>query len=73
MVDAKTETVIRSGFLKISCRQAGALNGSWLQSGRIAHPVAVTGYTLMAFLAAGQLPNEGEYGRAVKNGDPNIS
>ena len=32
------------------------------------HPVAITGYTLMAYLAAGQLPGEGEFGRAVNAG-----
>ena len=32
------------------------------------HPVAVTGYALMAFLAAGQLPDQGEYGKNVKRG-----
>ena len=32
------------------------------------HPVAITGYTLIAFQAAGNLPGEGPYGRVVKKG-----
>jgi hypothetical protein len=32
------------------------------------HPIAITGYALMAFQAAGQLPGEGEYGKQVSLG-----
>ena len=44
-------------------------DGSWGVSSRERqHPVAITGYTLMAFQAAGNLPNEGKYGKNVNDG-----
>ena len=44
-------------------------NGSWGESSEESrHPVAITGYTLMAFQAAGNLPGEGPYGKNVKKG-----
>ena len=44
-------------------------DGSWGESSEERrHPDAITGYTLIAFLAAGNLPNEGPYGKVVKKG-----
>ena len=40
-------------------------SGGW---GERQHKVAVTGYVLMAFMAAGQLPDEGEHAAAVSRG-----
>ena len=44
-------------------------DGSWGESSEERrHPDAITGYTLIAFQAAGNLPNEGPYGKVVKKG-----
>ena len=45
-------------------------NGSWNAGAKRSkqHPIAMTGYTLIAFMAAGQLPEEGEYARNVTAG-----
>ena len=44
-------------------------DGSWGESSEERRrPVAITGYTLIAFQAAGNLPGEGPYGRVVKKG-----
>src|SRR4051812_23182358 len=56
VVDAKTEAIIKGGLKYLAAKQSP--NGSWTSPGG-AHPVAVTGYALMAFLAAGQLPDQG--------------
>ena len=66
VVDARTETVIR-GALKYLAAQQNA-NGSWDTGSGESYEVAMTGYVLIAFLTAGQLPDEGEYGRHVTNG-----
>lgn len=65
IVDAKTETVIKGALRYMAAKQTPT--GAWT-SPNGEHPVAVTGYTLMAFLAAGQLPGQGEYGKEVKRG-----
>ncbi len=47
----------------------GDRKGSWgISSRERQHSVAITGYTLIAFQAAGNLPNEGKYGENVKAG-----
>src|SRR6185369_14161228 len=44
-------------------------NGAWASAEmEQQHPVAITGYALMAFQAAGQLPGEGEFGKNVSMG-----
>src|SRR6516225_7166535 len=66
VVDAPdTEKVIKAALKYLAAKQTP--NGSW-NAGAGEHPVAMTAYTLMAFLAAGNTPNEGEYGKAVARG-----
>ena len=66
-VDDKTEAVIQGALKWISTKQAP--NGEWASADQEKqHPVAITAYTLMAFLACGHLPGEGEYGRNVSAG-----
>lgn len=67
VVDGPTESVI-NGALRYLAQQQGA-NGAWSGPGRRGdHPVAMTGYTLLAFMAAGNLPEEGDYARQVSAG-----
>lgn len=67
VVDAPTESVI-NGALRFLAAQQQA-NGSWSAQGRRGdHPVAMTGYVLIAFMAAGNLPEEGDYARQVNAG-----
>ena len=63
VVDAKTEQGIKGALKYLAAKQTP--NGSWTSPGG-AHPVAVTGYAIMAFMAAGHLPDQGEYGKNVK-------
>ncbi len=66
-VTPATEKVIQ-GALKYMADQQKA-DGSWGSSREESrHPVAITGYTLIAFQAAGNLPGEGPYGRHVTKG-----
>lgn len=67
-VDAPTEDVLRGALRWLAVKQN--VNGSWNAGGKRHgdHPVAMTGYVLMAFMAAGNLPEEGEYARQVKAG-----
>jgi hypothetical protein len=65
VVDAETEKIIKSALKYLAAKQTP--NGSW-NAGAGEHPVAMTAYTLMAFLAAGNTPNEGEYGKNVTRG-----
>src|SRR5262249_26023687 len=67
VVDEKTEAVIKGALKYLASKQLP--NGAWGSSGDEAnHPIAMTGYVLMGFLAAGQLPGEGEYGKNVTAG-----
>jgi len=66
VVDEKTEAVIRGALKWLASKQNG--NGSWSASDGGKYEVAMTGYTLMTFLTAGQLPDEGEYGKNVTAG-----
>ena len=67
MVDAKTEAVIKGGLKYLASKQQPS--GAWGFSGdESKRQVAMTGYTLMAFQAAGHLPGEGEYGKHVTAG-----
>jgi len=65
IVDPKTEDVIKGALKYLAAKQTPS--GAWT-SAKGEHPVAFTGYTIVAFLAAGQLPDEGEYGRNVSSG-----
>src|SRR5262245_50465868 len=66
-VDEKTEAVIKGGLKWLASKQMA--NGAWGVSGdEQRYPVAMTGYALMAFQAAGQLPGEGEFGKNVTLG-----
>jgi hypothetical protein len=67
VVDEKTEAIIKGALKWLASKQQP--NGAWGYSGdETRHPVAMTGYTLMAFQAAGQLPGEGEFGKNVTAG-----
>lgn len=66
VVDEKTEALIKSALKWLAAKQQP--NGSWNTGRGNEHPVAMTGYTLMAFMSAGQLPGEGEYGKNVTRG-----
>jgi hypothetical protein len=65
VVDPKTEEVIQGALKYLSAQQAP--NGSWSGNGN-QHPIAMTGYALMAYMACGNLPTGGQYSRAVANG-----
>src|ERR1043165_4523506 len=57
-VDEKTDAVIKSALKFLASKQLP--NGAWgTAEEETRHPIAITGYTLMAFQAAGQLPAEG--------------
>jgi hypothetical protein len=67
VVDEKTEAVIKGALKWMASKQLP--NGAWGSSGdEQRHPVAITGYVLMGFMAAGQLPGEGEFGKNVSAG-----
>jgi hypothetical protein len=66
-VDAQTDAVIKGALKWLASKQAP--NGEWAAADmEKQHPVAITAYTLIAFLAAGHLPGEGEYGKNVSAG-----
>ena len=62
-VDDKTESVIRGALKYLAAQQEKS--GAWNAEHR---RIAMTGYVLMAFLATGNLPNEGPYGKNVAAG-----
>ena len=68
VVDAPTEEILRGALRFLAAKQN--VNGSWnaSDSRRADHPVAMTGYVLLAFMATGNLPEEGEYAKQVKAG-----
>ncbi len=67
VVDPPTEVIIHGALRYLAAQQQ--TNGSWSAGGRRGeHPVAITGYALLAFMAAGNLPEEGEYARQVNLG-----
>ncbi len=67
IVDAKTEATIKGALKYLASKQQAS--GAWGFSGEEQkRQVAMTGYTLMAMQAAGQLPGEGEYGKNVTAG-----
>jgi hypothetical protein len=66
VVDDKTEQLIKGALKWLAAKQQP--NGSWNSGRGNDHPVAMTAYTLMAFMSAGHLPGEGEYGKHVTKG-----
>jgi hypothetical protein len=60
VVDANTDAVIKSSLKFLASRQSPG--GSWSSPGNN-YMAAITGYVLIAFMASGQLPGEGEYGQ----------
>ena len=65
-VDRETAEVIRGGLKYLSAQQNP--NGAWTELNKPEWETAITGYALMAFLATGNLPNEGEFGKVVAAG-----
>lgn len=65
-VDRDTAEVIRGGLKYLVAQQNP--NGAWTEANKPEWETAITGYALMAFLATGNLPNEGELGKVVAAG-----
>jgi hypothetical protein len=65
VVDAKTDEAIKGAVRYLAAQQTPT--GAWIST-KGEHPIAITGYAIMAFLASGNLPNEGEYGKNVTAG-----
>lgn len=67
VIDEKTEAVVKGALKFLASKQSP--NGAWGSSDEEQrHPVAITGYVLMAFQAGGHLPGEGEFGKNVTAG-----
>jgi hypothetical protein len=62
-ISPQSEAVVKGALKWLASKQQP--NGSWV-SGR--HTTAFTSYALMAFMAAGHLPQEGEYSKNVQLG-----
>ena len=65
-VDRETAEVIRGGLKYLAAQQNP--NGAWTEQNKPEWETAITGYALLAFLASGNLPNEGEFGKVVAAG-----
>ncbi len=66
-LDPKTEEVVKGALKWLASKQHP--NGAWgTAEMEQQHPVAMTGYALMAYQAAGHLPGEGECGKNVALG-----
>ena len=65
-MDDRTEQTIRAALKYLSSKRNG--NGSWATGEGDRQELAMTGYVIMAYLAAGQLPDEGEFGKDVTAG-----
>jgi hypothetical protein len=59
VVDANTDAIIKSSLKYLASKQSPG--GAWSVGNN--HMAAITGYVLIAFMASGQLPGEGEYGQ----------
>lgn len=67
VVGDRTETIIKGALRFLSSKQLA--NGTWgISDEERRHPTAMAGYVLLAYLSAGQLPGEGEFGRHVAAG-----
>jgi hypothetical protein len=62
-IDPAAEQVVQQSLKWLASKQQPS--GAWVGP---PNSVAFTSYTLMAFMAAGQLPDEGEHGRTVARG-----
>jgi hypothetical protein len=65
VVDEPTAATIRGALKYLATKQQP--NGSWTED-RPDYKTAITGYVLIAFMANGNLPGEGEYGKVVSAG-----
>ena len=66
-VDEPTEVIIKGALKYLASKQTAT--GAWGATGEEKQrQVAMTGYVLMAFLSAGHLPGEGEFGKSVGAG-----
>ncbi|MFN4243435.1 MAG: prenyltransferase/squalene oxidase repeat-containing protein [Tepidisphaerales bacterium] len=65
VVDAATESLIDGALRFLASRQSPA--GNWSAPNNN-HQAAITAYVVNAFLATGNLPGEGPYGRVVQRG-----
>src|SRR5438046_2091708 len=63
ILDAQTEQTVQGALRFLASKQSPS--GAWSEK---EHPLAFTAYTMMAFLAAGNLPGEGEYGKTMTRG-----
>ena len=65
VVDHETEEILKGATKYLASKQT--VNGSW--TGPEGHyPIGLTGYAIVAFLATGNQPGEGEYGRNMSRG-----
>ncbi len=64
IVDEQTELLIHGALKYLTAQQKP--NGSWSISGN--HNIAITSYVLVAFMSAGNVPDEGEFGKPVQRG-----
>ncbi len=62
VVSEASQAAIRGGLKYLASNQQP--NGGWSANGN--HQTAMTGYTLIAFMASGSLPGEGEHGAVVQ-------
>lgn len=62
-IDPQAEVVVKGALKWLATKQQP--NGAWTGP---PHSTAFTSYALMAFMAAGQLPGEGEHGKTVARG-----
>jgi len=67
-VDPATRRVIHDALEYLAAQQSPS--GAWFgkEEEERRHPVAITGYVLMAFLAAGHVPDEAKHGGVVSRG-----
>ena len=66
-IDSQTKAVLKGALKYLASKQR--LDGSWsLGEGEMGHPVAMTGYTLLAFMVMGNLPAQGDYAKNVAAG-----
>ena len=67
-IDAETNRIIDEALSYLAAHQSAS--GAWIGVGNQErkHPIAITSYVLMAFLAAGHLPDDGKHGAVVTKG-----
>lgn len=64
VVDRETEEVLKGALNYLASKQTAS--GSWTGPGG-QFPIALTGYSLVAFMATGNQPGEGQYGKSLTN------